>query len=100
MPLLYGEGKRAFVRLQEEILKETDDQSLFAWGLNSRPGSWLLNRLLSYSEGVFAETPAAFVGSGNIVPIPSKSERQPYAMTNKGLRIELPLWSYVEDMNR
>jgi hypothetical protein len=30
MPLLYGEGARAFTRLQEEILKETDDQSLFA----------------------------------------------------------------------
>ncbi|ORY68186.1 heterokaryon incompatibility protein-domain-containing protein, partial [Pseudomassariella vexata] len=31
MPLLYGEGKRAFMRLQEEILKDTDDQTLFAW---------------------------------------------------------------------
>ncbi|PWY93711.1 hypothetical protein BO94DRAFT_422855, partial [Aspergillus sclerotioniger CBS 115572] len=31
MPLLYGEGPRAFVRLQEEIMKEIDDHSLFAW---------------------------------------------------------------------
>ncbi|KAK1710325.1 uncharacterized protein BDZ83DRAFT_724060 [Colletotrichum acutatum] len=31
MPLLYGEGDRAFVRLQEEIIKETNDMSLFAW---------------------------------------------------------------------
>ncbi|KAH6616722.1 heterokaryon incompatibility protein-domain-containing protein [Boeremia exigua] len=31
MPLLYGEGKKAFVRLQEEILKNSADQSLFAW---------------------------------------------------------------------
>lgn len=31
MPLLYGEGERAFVRLQEEILKKSNDQSLFAW---------------------------------------------------------------------
>jgi hypothetical protein len=30
MPLLYGEGTRAFIKLQEGILKETDDQSLFA----------------------------------------------------------------------
>jgi hypothetical protein len=30
MPLLYGEGRKAFIRLQEEILKETDDQSLLA----------------------------------------------------------------------
>lgn len=26
MPLLYGEGVRAFVRLQEQIMRETDDQ--------------------------------------------------------------------------
>ncbi|KAI1180993.1 heterokaryon incompatibility protein-domain-containing protein [Nemania sp. FL0916] len=32
MPLLYGEGsKRAFRRLQEEILKYSDDHTLFAW---------------------------------------------------------------------
>jgi hypothetical protein len=31
MPLLYGEGSRAFIRLQEEIMKHSDDQSLFAW---------------------------------------------------------------------
>ena len=26
MPLLYGEGKRAFIRLQEEIMKGNEDQ--------------------------------------------------------------------------
>ncbi|KAF2113731.1 hypothetical protein BDV96DRAFT_461546, partial [Lophiotrema nucula] len=31
MPLLYGEGEKAFIRLQEEIIKETTDLSLFAW---------------------------------------------------------------------
>ena len=31
MPMLYGEGRRAFQRLQEEILKRYDDYSLFAW---------------------------------------------------------------------
>ena len=31
MPMLYGEGDRAFIRLQEEIIKNSDDQSLFAW---------------------------------------------------------------------
>ncbi|KAF5528527.1 Vegetative incompatibility protein HET-E-1 [Colletotrichum aenigma] len=30
MPLLYGEGSKAFVRLQEEIIKISDDQSIFA----------------------------------------------------------------------
>ncbi|GAP85716.1 putative vegetative incompatibility protein HET-E-1 [Rosellinia necatrix] len=31
MPLLYGEGAMAFVRLQEEIIKISDDHSIFAW---------------------------------------------------------------------
>ncbi|KAJ4292903.1 hypothetical protein N0V88_005563 [Collariella sp. IMI 366227] len=30
MPLLYGEGQRAFVRLQEEILRQSEDDSLFS----------------------------------------------------------------------
>jgi hypothetical protein len=31
MPLLYGEGRKAFVRLQEAILKSTSDRSIFTW---------------------------------------------------------------------
>ncbi|KAH8906238.1 hypothetical protein BR93DRAFT_738934 [Coniochaeta sp. PMI_546] len=31
MPLIYGEGSRAFVRLQEEIIKISEDHSIFAW---------------------------------------------------------------------
>ncbi|KAL1835950.1 hypothetical protein VTJ49DRAFT_5842 [Mycothermus thermophilus] len=31
MPLLYGEGTRAFKRLQQEIIKTWNDQSIFAW---------------------------------------------------------------------
>ncbi|KAM5544345.1 hypothetical protein V8D89_002005 [Ganoderma adspersum] len=32
MSPLYGEGKRAFRRLQEEILRRIPDQTIFAWG--------------------------------------------------------------------
>ncbi|PIL28695.1 hypothetical protein GSI_08739 [Ganoderma sinense ZZ0214-1] len=32
MPILYGEGERAFRRLQEEIIQRVPDQSIFAWG--------------------------------------------------------------------
>lgn len=31
MPLLYGEGHKAFLRLQEEIIKSSNDDSIFAW---------------------------------------------------------------------
>ncbi|KAF2170193.1 hypothetical protein M409DRAFT_64528 [Zasmidium cellare ATCC 36951] len=31
LPLIYGEGERAFVRLQEEIIRQSPDHSIFAW---------------------------------------------------------------------
>ena len=31
MPMLYGEKEKAFQRLQEEIIKTSTDQSIFAW---------------------------------------------------------------------
>ncbi|EIW58146.1 HET-domain-containing protein, partial [Trametes versicolor FP-101664 SS1] len=31
MPTIYGEGQLAFIRLQEEILKQIPDQSIFVW---------------------------------------------------------------------
>ncbi|KAI6042838.1 heterokaryon incompatibility protein-domain-containing protein [Pisolithus marmoratus] len=31
MPTLYGEGKKAFLRLQLEVLHKSNDQTLFAW---------------------------------------------------------------------
>ncbi|KAL4071630.1 heterokaryon incompatibility protein-domain-containing protein [Scleroderma yunnanense] len=41
MPMLYGEGKKAFQRLQLEIIHTSNDQSIFAWGGNERTGSIL-----------------------------------------------------------
>ena len=32
MPTIYGEGRQAFQRLQHEIMKQSIDTSLFAWG--------------------------------------------------------------------
>jgi hypothetical protein len=82
MPLLYGEGQTAFYRLQEEIMKYSDDQSLFAW---STSYSTLVQ------SGIFAQSPANFGTRKSIVPIRRKTQTSPYLMTNKGLQIELPL---------
>jgi hypothetical protein len=38
MPILYGEGGRAFKRLQEEILRTSADESIFAWGTDTNQG--------------------------------------------------------------
>lgn len=50
MPIVYGEGQTAFLRLQEEILRDTSDYSLFAW----RPEVFQAYRgLLAYSPAEF-----------------------------------------------
>ena len=35
MPLIYGEGRKAFIRLQEEIIRRSTDQSILAWNTSS-----------------------------------------------------------------
>jgi hypothetical protein len=67
-------------------MKGTDDQSLFAWGFQRPPDP--------IDEGdidILAPSPAAFALSAKIVPFPSAPNREPYTMTNKGLRIDLRL---------
>jgi hypothetical protein len=82
MPLLYGEGNVAFFRLQEEIMKYSDDQSLFAWSTSHGT---------QVRSGIFAPSPANFETRRPIVPIRKRTHTSPYSMTNKGLQIELPL---------
>ncbi|KAN0089614.1 Heterokaryon incompatibility protein (HET) domain containing protein [Hyaloscypha variabilis] len=53
MPLLYGEGSRAFERLQEEIIKRSGDLSIFAWGFNT-PTRRYSNRIFAYSPDDFS----------------------------------------------
>ncbi|KAF2029945.1 HET-domain-containing protein, partial [Setomelanomma holmii] len=91
MPLLYGEGTiKAFTRLQEEIMKDSDDQSLFAW---SRPWERPTTdpTVLFWPRGLLAIYPAEFDGSGDIVSMPSLTRINPFSMTNAGLRITFPM---------
>ncbi|KAI0196867.1 HET-domain-containing protein [Astrocystis sublimbata] len=84
MPMLYGEGaERAFLRLQEELMKESDDQSLFAWVNPSSPAE------MRY--GLLAPSPGNFLYSHSILPYDDWEARSPYVMTNRGLRINLHL---------
>jgi len=66
MPPLYGEGTRAFTRLQEEILRNSSDLSIFAWsipGRTMRGGDLSHNvRLSTWCAGFLADSPRAFAG--------------------------------------
>lgn len=95
MPLLYGEGNKAFKRLQERIFEETDDMTLFAWqtaeattsnsphNLRAAPG----NRGVS----IFAEHPRDFLATANLVPSVSTGDSS-IMSGGKGLRLELPVF--------
>ncbi|RFU74652.1 het domain-containing [Trichoderma arundinaceum] len=98
MPLIYGEGKNAFFRLQEEIIKSVDDQSIFAWTVPE----------LEHSDqrfyGLLAESPGAFKVTGKLVSpfATSHSSRHTTRVVNNSLQTEMliqpqTLIQYVED---
>ena len=79
MPLLYGEGTKAFFRLQQQIIANSDDESIFAWTSES-----------SDVGGMLADSPQHFANSGNIMAFSVRpEERLPYKWTNKGLELHL-----------
>jgi hypothetical protein len=82
MPLLYGEGTKAFYRLQAELLKKTNEHTIFAWRL-CRKYLWKYFGMLAPSPAYFAES-ADIVSSGIVVD-------KEHHITNRGLRIQLPL---------
>ncbi|KAI2633051.1 hypothetical protein GGS26DRAFT_555124 [Hypomontagnella submonticulosa] len=83
MPLLYGEGAKAFVRLQQEIIRTTNDHTVFCWSRNgSVPVGW---------SSMLAPLPAAYADAGDYVPVDAWDAPMPYSMTNLGLSIYLPV---------
>jgi hypothetical protein len=93
MPLLYGEGEKAFIRLQEEILKRSNDHSLFAWTAPKPNGIDKVEPLLG---GFLASSPSYFQNSSQYLaqnrPTSAFLLPQPYSMTNMGLCIDVPLF--------
>ncbi|WYZ36958.1 hypothetical protein EsH8_II_000464 [Colletotrichum jinshuiense] len=84
MPLLYGEGAKAFTRLQEEILKTSTDQTLFCWSWTEKdPASWV---------SMLAPSPRNFRNAQEYQPANDATSRPvPYSMTNFGLSIQLTM---------
>lgn len=87
MPLLYGEGDHAFLRLQEEIIKRSNDLSIFAplaMGMDT-------DRRVTHGHGnlvpheLFASGPEAFRNTKHIIRSQSQTGFGSFAMTNNGL---------------
>jgi Heterokaryon incompatibility protein (HET) len=79
MPILYGEGlKKAFHKLQLEIIQMTTDQSVFVWRADRE------------MSGLLADSPRDFAKSG-LDFVWRSPTLQPYSMTNLGLCLNLPI---------
>ena len=79
MPLLYGEGQRAFRRLQIEIIKDSTDESIFVWR----------NMRNDATTTVLAETPRHF--SHDDVHQGFWAFRKHYDYTNLGICFKVPI---------
>lgn len=93
MPLLHSEGPKAFRRLQEEIIRTSNDPSIFAFDRG---------RLLSVEESVYAR-PQPMYSANGINPVLAESPdyiwqggdvlmskdlfNEPYSITHMGLRV-------------
>ena len=109
MPTLYGEGERAFRRLQEEIMQHIPDQSLFVgWsrvyrdfqidGTSTQHFSCMQNSSIA---SFFAQAPSSFEVANTIEAVPhhdvyrrlhlSGTLAPEYVSTPHGIRMQLPL---------
>ncbi|KAH7139679.1 heterokaryon incompatibility protein-domain-containing protein, partial [Dactylonectria estremocensis] len=82
MHLLYGEGSKAFIRLQEEILRATDDHSIFAWSTDtalypSETDHW----------GLLAPSLACFRDADDYVPVRGLGYTG-HALTSRGIHLK------------
>lgn len=83
MPLLYGEGGRAFFRLQQEIMKTSDDQSILAF---TQP----------VGHGLLADSPQRFANSiiektGLASPVWPGGPLPPYELVPSSKVVEIGL---------
>jgi hypothetical protein len=111
MPLIYGEGKKAFRRLQEEIMKANPyEHSLFAWGdwvnLDNDPIPPELGTSIQVPwckdasdplMGLLAESPRDFANSRKVFPynfvsyLHADDQLAVPTVINKGIMVELPM---------
>ncbi|KAK5077640.1 hypothetical protein LTR70_009201 [Exophiala xenobiotica] len=95
MPMLYGEGKKAFKRLQQEIIKQSNDTSILLWATEGVADA-TLNVLASSPDefsGHRCTTSTLWVNKGS-----RWLDDKPFSMTNIGLSIELMLVPWAVDI--
>ncbi|KAL4070228.1 heterokaryon incompatibility protein-domain-containing protein [Scleroderma yunnanense] len=107
MPMLYGEGKNAFQRLQLETIRKSNDHSIFAWdpyGAIGRIGSVLADdpSFFRDCQGIVRMDPEEFILRLQEEPVFTEKEMHKvpqnrflaFSVTNGGIKIWLPVTPY------
>lgn len=96
LDIRYGEGRaRAFLRLQQEIVRNSGDASIFAWNHTS-----LMNRQLGDKHpGLLAPSPEYFAGCGTVARAPkSDYESQFFRFENGAIATRLRMRPVAEEV--
>ncbi|KAK1656488.1 heterokaryon incompatibility protein-domain-containing protein, partial [Colletotrichum phormii] len=94
IPMIYGEGTQAFIRLQQEIINATTDDSILAWDLSSKVVTFdPQSRPRNLTGGILAISPAAFAECGKITSGEHRTPTIEQGISRGYLKLQLPLYS-------
>ncbi|RDX44660.1 HET-domain-containing protein [Lentinus brumalis] len=102
---VYGEGDNAFIRLQEEIMKQIPDQSIFAWGPPMLRDTSAFSRTVAspgqrHLRALLGLSPDSFASSSEIVPVPPETVSKRlgikvpplhFTLTSYGMHARIPM---------
>ena len=98
MPMLYGEGRKAFHRLQLEVIRSFNDQSIFAWDHRSdvRIGSILADDPMGfgYCSGMTLMNHDEFIEEFPNLSSTDADHFDEFPITNRGIKIWMALRRY------
>ncbi|KAI0776921.1 hypothetical protein BD413DRAFT_610504 [Trametes elegans] len=99
LPTIYGEGKDAFIRLQEEIMLRIPDTTLLAWGPRGTPADRMLGHRSAYptasgvqyvdSSCLLASSPAALAGVTDLIDVPRRVHALAYRISSHEVRFSM-----------
>ncbi|KAK4206419.1 heterokaryon incompatibility protein-domain-containing protein, partial [Rhypophila decipiens] len=89
MPLLYGEGKKAVIRLQQELIRSYNDEIILAWGSNYG----------SDESGTLAPSLDDFSYCSALQTAVFDQDRQGFTLSNVGLVLNAEVFQDLESGN-
>jgi hypothetical protein len=93
LPLLYGEGRKAFHRLQEEIIKQFHDHTIFLWDVHPTQGTPGKNPMNGPSTniyaGLLADSPNQFHHDCSVKIVDPPDGGDPIQISRKGSQMKL-----------